>query len=91
MTKSQKYLRTRLAILAWAYERYDVSLVSDTAYDALSGLIDLGVPTDSPALDKWLTEAYSPDTGVWIYSHPELSAIDCMTSSIINNLPNSHT
>lgn len=71
--KSQKYIRTRVAILACAYELYDVSLVSDEEYDKLALLVDLTVDTDNAELDAFFRECYSPSTGFWVRSHPHLN------------------
>lgn len=68
-------LRIKLAVYAYAYEFETTSLISDAEFDRLCGLVDLDIDTRRPDLDKWFRENFSPHTGQWIHSHPELHLI----------------
>lgn len=83
--KYQKFVRTRLAIFAFAYEFRSNSLIGDKEYDELSLLVDPAIETDNPELDKFFREHYHPATGQWIHSHPQLAGIERIYNSIIAN------
>lgn len=79
----QKKIRSRLAVLAAAYELYDVSLVSDEEYDQLSTQVRLNVHTGHKVLDEWFRDNYQPDTGMWIHGHPDLPRIRRIVEGIL--------
>lgn len=68
--------RIRIALAAWAYERYDDPILTDAEFDALAQSIRPEVPTGHPKLDRFFREKFNPSTGQWIYAHPELAGID---------------
>ena len=82
---NQKWLRSSLSIFAAAYEIYNISIVSDKEYDALSNMIDTQELTDRPALDQFFKEHFTPYSGIWIYDHPELDKVLSLTKSIIKS------
>lgn len=67
--------RIRLAVYAYAYEFQDEALVPDSEYDALARSIQPALGTGNPLLDQFFRNHYSPDTGMWIRSHPELHRV----------------
>ena len=67
--------RIRVSVLAYAYEYHAHSIVSDHDYDRLARAVQPTVSTGHPLLDEFFRTTYSPDTGMWIRSHPELSGI----------------
>jgi hypothetical protein len=78
--------RIKIAVAAYAYEIADSSIISDGEYDSLALKINPKMATietymDKKAkarynkLDKFFSEVFSPDTGQWIYKHPELDLV----------------
>lgn len=67
--------RIRISVYAYAYEMRDNSLISDSEYDVLARRINPAVTTGNHKLDLFFQKHYSPDTGMWIRSHPELDGI----------------
>lgn len=67
--------RIRIAVYAYAYELRDEALVPDSEYDQLARSINPSIDTGHPALDQFFRTRYSPDTGMWIYDHPELHRV----------------
>lgn len=67
--------RIRISVYAYAYELRDISLVTDSEYDTLARRINPAVTTGRQHLDLFFQKHYSPDTGMWISSHPELDGI----------------
>lgn len=84
MNTTQKYVRSRVAIMALAYEKYNHSFITDVDYDALSLLVDVSIPTDRPNLDKWFEENYDANTGMWVLTHPELNKLHLIVSGMIS-------
>lgn len=68
---NQKKIRTKVTICAIAYERFNTSLITDSEYDTLCQMIDVGVATDRPDLDEWYREHYTDYSGVCFMEHPE--------------------
>lgn len=62
--------RIKLAIYAYAYEIECVSLVSDAEFDRLAKEIRPKMNTGNKTLDRFFATRYSPDTGMWIHTHP---------------------
>lgn len=69
-------LRIRLAVAAWAYEMHADPLMSDAEYDRLSRQVDLDKSTARSDMDMWFIENFSPDTGVWVRSHPDQAGLE---------------
>lgn len=67
--------RILVAVYAYAYEMRDECLVSDAEYDALARSIRPDMGTGNELLDHFFRTHYSPDTGMWIHKHPELSRV----------------
>ena len=70
------WLRIRLSVAAWTYEKYDHSIMSDADYDRMSLEVDPKITTGNRKLDKFFREQFDPSTGSWIHRHPELEKID---------------
>lgn len=81
---SEKSLRTRLAMAAYAYEFKDHSIMTDEEFDRLSRLVDVSVETDRPEIDKFFKEEFNPSTGMWIWKHPDLENIAKKYSEIFS-------
>lgn len=71
----ERRLRIRVSVLAYAYEYHAHSIVPDSIYDRLARAVQPTVTTGHHLLDEFFRTTYSPDTGMWIRSHPELSGI----------------
>lgn len=74
--ETERHKRIRLTLWAYAYEMQSVSIVSDGVFDAVARssqpLIETG------RLDQWWRENFTPDTGMWIRSHPEMHLVERM-------------
>lgn len=75
--------RIRVAVWAYAYEVFDVSLVSDHRFDTECKLIDTSVLTGKPRLDQWFAKEFAAHTGQWAHKHPDLKHLDALTRTII--------
>lgn len=80
--------RIRLAVAAYAYEFENVSIISDSDFDALAKKINPEQTTIDEhtrvypnlverytVLDNFFKTEFSPDTGQWIHKHPELDRV----------------
>lgn len=67
--------RIMISIYAYAYECEDESLITDHEFDKLAKQIKPNMKTGRKKLDKFFEGEFSTDTGLWIYSHPELKRI----------------
>lgn len=67
--------RTKLALAAIAYEINDSPIMTDEEFDSLARKINLEVKTRRPDLDEFFLNEFTPDTGMWIYKHPELEKL----------------
>ena len=78
----QKRIRIRLSLAAYAYEKKNYSVMSDAEFDSLSKEVNTSIKTGNPVMDKFFKEQFSPDTGMWINSHPELDKIKELYNSL---------
>lgn len=76
--------RIQLSIAAYAYEFMNESLISDHEFDAAALLIQPEMDTGNPLMDQFFREKFSPSTGMWIRSHPELDKIENKYWMLIN-------
>lgn len=67
--------RIHVSVLAYSYEYHAHSIVSDHDYDRMARAVCPTVSTGHPLLDEFFRSHYSPDSGMWIRHHPELSGI----------------
>lgn len=72
----ERWRRIRVSVAAWAYERHDVSLISDAEFDKLCQEIDPSVSTGNRKLDNFFKKHFSPHTGQWVHKHPEKSKLE---------------
>lgn len=84
MKDNQKWLRTHVAICALAYDRYAVSFISDSDYDTACRLVDTSIETDRIDLDRFFSIRFSPDTGQWVYLHPDLKRLDFLVRGMLS-------
>jgi hypothetical protein len=63
--------RIMVSVWAYAYEIMDDSLVSDEVFDQTCLKIQSKMPTDNAIMDEFFATEFSPDSGVWIYKHPD--------------------
>lgn len=71
----ERRLRIRLCIYAYAYEIKSTSLVADCIFDSLAKQSKPNMKTGNNTLDTWWKDCFTPYTGQWIHSHPELDKI----------------
>jgi len=77
-TTIEKEVKRRINVALWAYA-YEVAndpLVSDHQFDQECLKVNLSIDTPRPHLDKWFRENFSPETGSWIHSHPDLKRLE---------------
>lgn len=68
--------RIKIAVAAYAYEFRDDPIISDSEFDELALKIDKSVRTGNEELDSFFSKHFQPDTGMWIYRHPELRKLE---------------
>lgn len=68
--------RILVAVAAWAYERYNTSLISDAEFDKLCYEINPSISTGNRKLDNFFKKHFQPDTGLWVHSHPEKGKLE---------------
>ena len=73
--ETERRNRIRLSVAAYAYEYKSDSIMSDGEYDELSKKIDVSIDTENEVLDKFFKEKFSPETGMWIREHPDISGL----------------
>ena len=64
--------RIRIAVAAWAYENNRKPFMTDHEYDQLSLIVhkQRNIATGNHRMDRFYQRHFSPDTGLWIYKHP---------------------
>lgn len=67
--------RIRLSVAAFAYEIVGESIMTDAEFDRLALSIRPQIMTGRINLDAFFLGRFSPDTGMWIHQHPELSKV----------------
>jgi hypothetical protein len=86
MTELERRNRIRVSLFAYAYEIMDDPLIEDGEYDALSRRIDPKSQTGHAIMDRFFSEQFQPDTGMWIHQHPEWSGIASIYQRITGKL-----
>ena len=56
--------------------------MNDAEFDALAKKVNTSIKTGNSVMDKFFKEQFSPDTGMWINSHPELDKIEELYNSL---------
>jgi len=69
----ERRIRIRLSVWAYAYEIAGTALVDDATYDALAYKSRPHIITGR--FDDWWRTFYTPYSGAWIYTHPDLNGI----------------
>lgn len=67
--------RIQISVAAYAYEIADSPIMSDRQYDWFAERICRNMGTCHPLLDEFFTCQFSPMTGMWIRTHPQLDGI----------------
>lgn len=69
--------RIKLSVAAHAYEKESASIMPDSDYDKLAKTVyELrNVKTGNEKLDKFFRTKVTPETGKWIWHHPQSSRI----------------
>ena len=78
--------RMQVSLWAYAYEVHSDSMVSDEVFDKVSLEIDVSTPTGNTLLDNFFKEHFDPDTGIWIYEHPEEEKLEDLYQQIANGV-----
>jgi len=78
----QRRIRIRLALAAYAYEYDNDSIISDAEFDWLSGQVVPSIATGREKMDKFFKEKFTPDTGMWVRSHPEFRRLERLYKSL---------
>ena len=84
--ENEKRMRILLCIWACSYEFCDESLVSDAKFDemAIKAESTKHLSTGNDALDRWWKSEFSPYTGQWVHTHPELNKLISKTRYVID-------
>lgn len=72
----QIWLRIKLSVAAYAYERKNTQIMADGDFDALAIQLDPSIATGNKQMDAFFRNKFDPSTGTWIHRHPELQKID---------------
>jgi len=74
----ERYRRIRASLAALQYELrpLDPPYMDEHAFDALCLKINPDMDTGHPAMDEFFATEFSPCTGQWIRSHPELEKLE---------------
>lgn len=64
--------RILVSLWAYAYEFEDNPLVSDAVFDKKASEIKPATSTGNAELDAFFRTEFSPTTGMWVRTHPEL-------------------
>lgn len=75
--------RIRASTAAYAYEFMNTPLMLDEEFDALCRQINPAISTNKPVIDEFFRTEFSPNTGMWIYKHPELEGIKRIYNSLV--------
>lgn len=79
--------RITVAVAAYAYELYDVSLMTDADFDAECRLVDLNISTGNVKMDRWFRANFQPYTGSWVHRHPDTHGLHRIASMFLPELP----
>lgn len=79
--------RIRLTVWAYAYEVFDVSLVSDERFDSEAKLVDVSVSTGHRQLDAFFRKHFADYTGQWVHKHPDRNRLHAYTKLVIDGFP----
>lgn len=77
--------RLFLAVAAYAYEYMDVALMSDEDFDKECRAVNLDQATAYPHWDAWWRKHFTPDTGMWIRSHPDPAGLRAYVERFLND------
>jgi len=85
-------IRRRILVATWAYayEILSENLVPDHVYDEEAQKIDLSISTsystrDNSEIDKWFRENFKPNTGSWVWNHPDKKGLHRYYEAIKRN------
>lgn len=82
----ERQRRIRVALAAWAYERYDDSIMSDAEFDKLCLQIQPQMKTGHGKCDRFFATEFDPSTGSWVFQHPELDRLDWLLRKVWPNI-----
>lgn len=71
----ERWRRIMLSMWAYGYEVASKPLVDDATFDHHAFEVNLSIDTGRPDLDEFFREKYDPNTGKWIWDHPELEKV----------------
>jgi hypothetical protein len=86
-TRVEVEVRRRVDIALWAYA-YEICadpIVDDGTFDEEAAKIDLTIDTPRPELDEWFRKEFSPHTGSWIHTHPDLKGLERLYQRHLEN------
>lgn len=72
------WLRIRLSIASFAYEKRNDSIMTDHEFDALSLEVNPKITTGNRRMDRFFKTKFDPSTGSWIWTHPEITKIEAL-------------
>lgn len=79
----ETHRRMRLLIAAFAYERLNISIMSDHEFDMECLKVDLSIDTGNPRWDSWWRDNFDPSTGQWVHRHPDINGLHRHTLKVL--------
>lgn len=73
--EKERWRRIMLAVWAYGYEVESRPLVDDATFDYHAFEVNLSIDTGRPDLDEFFREHYDPNTGMWVWKHPEFEKV----------------
>lgn len=77
---NQTRIRIQIAKAAYAYEVNDDPIIDDAVFDTLCRKVDVNIRTRRPDLDEFFRNEFSPETGRWIWKHPDFDKIGSLVN-----------
>lgn len=73
--------RILVALAAYSYEILSSPVITDSEYDSLAKKIDPSLETNNSEMDFFFKTEFGPNTGQWIYKHPQKEGLEKILSS----------
>lgn len=83
----ERHRRILLSVAAFAYELRSHSIMPDWKYDQLCKQVDVSIDTGNAEMDAFFREHFNPDTGMWIWQHPDQDGLERIYEKYFMDLP----
>lgn len=75
LVERERRRRIRVSVAAYAYEVKASPIMSDADFDHLCLEINPMRSTDNDVVDAFFRKHFSPSTGMWVRSHPDVEGL----------------